>query len=92
MDSANHFSSEPDCNSKNRSSILLVCVPLSQQYHLSRIDGALMYNDSRVILHKLCQIPKNCQKNDFRSPRTSASSFVFPEKFSIYMGVILSIV
>ena len=28
----------------------------------------LTYNDSRKDLHKLCQIPRNCQCNDFRLP------------------------
>ena len=34
------------------------CVPVSQQYHLSQIDGALMHNESMIILHWTCQIQK----------------------------------
>ena len=61
------------------------CVQLSQQYHLSRNGEALMYNDSRKDLHRLCQIPRICQCKlllvSWSAPRTSASSFVFLVKF-----------
>ena len=37
------------------------CVPLSEQYHLIRNGEALMYNDSMIILHSLCQIRRKSQ-------------------------------
>ena len=43
-----------------QSSLLLFCEPPSQQYHLSRNGEALRYNDSRITLHRLCQIPRKC--------------------------------
>ena len=57
MESAHHFSSKSDCDTMQQMSIPEFCVPLSQQSHLSRIDGVLTYNDSMTILHRLCQIP-----------------------------------
>ena len=57
MESAHHFSSKSDCDNMQQTSIPEFCVPLSQQSHLSRIDGLLTYNDSMTILHRLCQIP-----------------------------------
>ena len=39
------------------------CALLSQQSHLFLICVVLTYNDSRIILHKMCQILKNYQCN-----------------------------
>ena len=43
------------------------------------------YSDSRKDVHKLCQIPRNCQckwlQASYPAPRTFASSIRFPEKF-----------
>ena len=65
--------------------LLLLCVPLSQQAHLFLICVVSTYNDSRKDLHRLCQIPRNCQckwlQVSHLAPRTFASFFVFPEKF-----------
>ena len=38
-----------------------LCALLSQQSHLFLICVVLTCNDSRKNLHKLCQIPRNCQ-------------------------------
>ena len=58
----------------------LLCALLSQQSHLFPT-----YNHSRKDLHKLCQIPTQCQRRwlqaSYSAPRTFASSFVFPQKF-----------
>ena len=41
--------------------LLLLCALPALQYHVSLNDEALMYNDSRIDLHKLFQMPRNCQ-------------------------------
>ena len=65
--------------------LLLFFVLLSQQSHLFPICVVSTYNESSKDLHKLCQIPRNCQCKwllvSSRVPGTFASSFVFPEKF-----------
>ena len=57
----------------------------SQLSHLFPICVVLTYNDSRKDLHRLCQIPRNCQYKwlytSHSAPRSFARSFVFPEKF-----------
>ena len=42
------------------------CLPLLfallfQQYHSSQIDKVSKFDDSTIIIHKLCQIPPKCQ-------------------------------
>ena len=49
-------------------SLLSLCALLSQQSHSFLICVALTYNDSRLILHKLCQILRNASVNDFWFP------------------------
>ena len=75
--------------------LLWFCVPLFQQCHLSENDEALIHNDSRIILHRVCQIPGNwhCQWLLAFQParRTFVSSFLFPEKFCFHTGMIVSI-
>ena len=46
--------------------LLQFCVLLCQQYHSSQIDGALMLNDSKIILYKILPVPKNCVLMTFR--------------------------
>ena len=41
--------------------LLLLCALLFQQSHLFPICVVSTYNDSRKDLHRLCQIPGNCQ-------------------------------
>ena len=36
------------------------CVPFAQQFHLFPIGEVLTYNDSRIGLHRICQILGNC--------------------------------
>ena len=61
------------------------CVLLYQQYHLFLICVALTYNDSRIIPHKTCQIPRNCQYKwllaSSSAPGTFASFSGFLVKF-----------
>ena len=45
---------------------LLLCGPVFQQYHSSQIDEALMYKDSMISFHRICQIPMHCHGNNFR--------------------------
>ena len=70
--------------------LLSLCALLFQQSHLFPICVVSTYNDSRKDLHKLCQIPRNCQCKwllvSSRVPGTFASSFVFPEKFFVLHG------
>ena len=77
-----------------QTSCLLFCVPLFQQYHSFLICVALTYNDSRIDLHKICQILGNCQCKwllvSSSTLRTFVSSFPFPGKFSFYKGKIVS--
>ena len=40
-----------------QTSHLLFCVPLSQQYHSSRIDEVFRFDDFMITLQKICQIP-----------------------------------
>ena len=68
----------------------LLCALLFQQSHLFLICVVLTYNDSRKDLHRLCQIPRNCQCKwltaFYSAPRTFARSFMFPEKFFVLHG------
>ena len=41
--------------------LLFLCALLFQQSHLFPIGVVSTYNDSRKDLHRLCQIPRNCQ-------------------------------
>ena len=41
--------------------LLLLCALLTQQSHLFPIGELLTYNDSRIDIHKICQIPTTCQ-------------------------------
>ena len=66
-------------------SLLIFCVPLSEQSHLSLNGDVLKFDDSVVDLHKICQILGNCLYKwplvSSSAPRTFASSFVFPKQF-----------
>ena len=66
----------------------LLCALLFQQSHLFPICVVSTYNDSMKDLHKLCQIPRNCQckwplgflfgsKNFLQAPLGFLRSFVF---------------
>ena len=74
--------------------LLSLCALLSQQPHLFPICVVSTYNDFRTDLHRLCQIPRNCQCKwllvSYSAPRTSASSLCFLRSF-FYMGRIVSI-
>ena len=65
--------------------LLSLCVLLYQQSLLFPICVVSTYNDSRKDLHKLCQIPRNCQCRwllvSFRVPETFASFSGFLVKF-----------
>ena len=54
------------------------------QYHVFRNDEVLKYNDFIIDLHRLCQIPQNCQKtrlSDWLSDlKTFVASFPFIDK------------
>ena len=54
------FSSTPGCNNTAEVPSLIVRTRSRSNTILSRIDGVWMYNDSMIILHRLCQIPRNC--------------------------------
>ena len=41
-----------------QTSLILLCVPLSQQYHSSH--EVLKFDDSMTSLHRICQIPMKC--------------------------------
>ena len=41
--------------------LLLLCVPLFQQYHSSKIGEVSKFDGSMINLHKICQIPMTCQ-------------------------------
>ena len=43
-------------------SLRLFCALLFQQFHSSRIDGVWKFDDAMISLHRICQIPTNCQK------------------------------
>ena len=75
-------------------SLLQLCVPF-QQSHLSLNGEVLTCNDSKIDLHRLCQIPRNCRCKwllvSSSAPRTFVSSFLFPEKFWFCTDMIESI-
>ena len=75
-----HFSSKQDCNSAGEVPSLL-CAPLSHQYNLSRNGEALMYDDPRIILQYLCQIPRNCQCKLLLRTKTSQETQKSLQKF-----------
>ena len=60
IESAHQFSSRPSCN--NTAEVPSFCALLSQQFHLFLICVVSTYNDSRRNLHRLCRIPRNCQR------------------------------
>ena len=60
IESAHHFSSRPDCNNTAEVHSFTLRTALSAVPFVS-ICVVSTYNDSRKDLHKLCQIPKNCQ-------------------------------
>ena len=68
--------------------LLSLCALLSQQSHKFPICAVLTYIDSRKGLHRICQIPRNCQCKwlwiSTSAPRTFASSFLFLVKFWFY--------
>ena len=94
MESAHHFSSRPDCNNTADVPSFTLGTALLQS-HLFLICVVLTYNDSRKDLHKLCQIPGNCQCNwllvSTLARRTFASFSVFPGKFLFCTGMTASI-
>ena len=85
-DSAHHSLSRPDCNSTADVPSFTLRIALSQQSHLFPICVVLTYNDSRLILHCTCQIPRNCQCKcllvSSSAPGTSLGSSGFPEIFT----------
>ena len=84
---------EPDCNS-TADVLLSLCALLSQQSHLFLICVALTDNDSRILLHTICQILRNCLCKwllvSSSAPGTSLGSSGFLEKFLCYMGGIVT--
>ena len=78
MESANHF--HPSLIATILQAYLLsLCVLLFQQSHLFLICVVSTYHDSRINLHKPCQIPRNCQCKwrwaSYSAPRTSFGSY-----------------
>ena len=75
-------------------SLLSLCALLFRQSHLFLICVVLTYNVSRIILHKTCQIPRNCQCKwllvSSSAPGTSLSSCWSPVKFLFYTGRIVT--
>ena len=88
MESAHHFSSKSDCDTMQQMSIPEFCVPLSQQSHLSRIDGVLTYNDSMTILHRLSQIPPTELPN--RVPQKRIDDDSHPSRRFLWSAVVKS--
>ena len=76
--------------------LLLLFVPLFQQYHLSLYGEVLTYNDTRIGLHKLCHILWNCQCKwlsvSSLAPETSLGSSGSPKKFLFCTDRIVSTV
>ena len=92
MESTHHLlSSRSVCNSTAEvpSSTLRTAL---KQSHLFPICEVSTYNDSRISLHRFCQIPGKCQCKgplvSTSAARTSASSFLFAVKFSFYTDMI----
>ena len=75
-------------------SLLLPCEPLFQQSHVFLICVVLTYNDSRIIPHKTCQIPKSWQCKwllvSSSASGTSLGSSGSPGKFLFCMGRIVT--
>ena len=73
-------------------SLLSLCGPPFLQSHLFLICVALTYNDSRITLHRTCQILWICQCNwllvSSSARETSVGSSGFLEKFLFCMGKI----
>ena len=70
MESAHHLSSRPDYNSSAWGPFLNTAyLPLFQQYHLSLNSEVSTYNDTRIGLHRLCQILGIVNVNEFWFPR-----------------------
>ena len=65
------------------------CVLSTLQYHVTRNDEALMYNDSTEDLHKLCKNPVNSLRNSLSAWLLTrgilAASSSFPAKSYFYM-------
>ena len=82
MESAHHSLSRPDRNNTADVPSFTLHTALSA----IPICVVLMYNDSKKSLHRICQIQRNSQcewlEASYSAPRTVASSFMFPEKFS----------
>ena len=77
-------------------SLLVLCALLFRQSHLFPICVALPYNDSRIVLHKTCQILRNCQCKSIlassSAPGTSLGSSGSPGKILICIRMIVSTV
>ena len=75
--------------------LLLLCVLLFRQSRSSRIDDVSKFDDSMVSLHRICQIPMNCQCKWLSAVLTARDTFVnsfpSPEKFLFYTDKIDSI-
>ena len=82
-----HFSSRPDCNSTAEVPSWILHTA-SQRPHLFLTGEVLTYNDSKMNLHKLCQILCKCQCKWLlvftSAPRSFVSSFLFPEVFVLH--------
>ena len=65
--------------------LLLLFVLLIPQFRSSQIHEVSKFGDSTTILHKICQIPMNCQNKRLLAfvtvRETFVNSFPFPEKF-----------
>ena len=86
MESAHHSLSKADCNNTADVPSFTLRNALS---HLFLICVAL-YHESRLVLHKLCQIPKNSQYKwlmvSSSAPGTSMSTSGSSGKFLLYTG------
>ena len=91
MESAHHSLSRPACNGTADVPLSLYAL-IFRQSNLFLICVALTYNDSRIIIHKFCQIPRNCQCKwlwvSSSAPGTSLGSSASLEKFLFCTGMI----
>ena len=82
MEPAHHFSSKP---ATKLLFFFLIFVQLVPQFRSSQIDEVSKFGDSTIILHRICQIPMNCQCKLLLVFVTVRETFVnsspSPEKF-----------
>ena len=70
--------------------LLSLCALLSKQSHLFLICVALTSNDSRIILHKICQILKNCQGKWLLASSSAPGTSFDSSGFLFYTGRIVT--